>query len=121
MDLFVALAEPTRRDIISLLASQGSQPSSAIAKKFHTSPSAISQHLKILRQARLVLVQKKAQQRIYSLEPASIAQIETWLNELQKNWNNRLGRLDDSLTKNSSAVAAGAPAKTSEEVNHGKR
>src|SRR6476619_369358 len=97
MDVFAALAEPTRRDIIQMLASRGSLPSSAIAQKFRSTPSAISQHLKILREARLVKVEKKAQQRIYSVDPASIAQVEAWIKDIQKNWDERFNRLDKLL------------------------
>ncbi len=97
MDVFTAIAEPTRRDILEMLANQGSLPSSAIAKSFDSTPSAVSQHLKVLREARLIRVEKKAQQRIYSLDPYVINDIEEWLENLKGVWNERLDRLDKVL------------------------
>jgi len=106
MDVFTAIAEPTRRDILQILATQGSLPATSIAKKFRSTPSAISQHLKILREASLIRMEKIAQQRIYTLEPASITQIESWVQEIKQDWYQRLDRLDNLLTK---------------EEDHGKR
>lgn len=97
MDIFTALAEPTRRDIVQMLARKGSLPSSDIAKSFNSTPSAISQHLKILREARLVRMHKKAQQRIYEIEPEAIMELEDWLDHLKDTWNQRFDRLEQVL------------------------
>ena len=63
MDTFGALADPNRRSIIELLAVRGELPASEISSKFNITPAAISQHLKILREAELVTMEKRAQQR----------------------------------------------------------
>jgi DNA-binding transcriptional ArsR family regulator len=65
MDMFTALAEPTRRDILVLLGTHGQLSAGEIYTKFTSSPPAISQHLKVLRDAELVTVEKHAQQRLY--------------------------------------------------------
>ena len=65
MDLFSALADPTRRSILELLAKKGPLPATAICERFQVSPQAISQHLKVLREAHLVQMEKRAQKRLY--------------------------------------------------------
>ncbi len=85
MDKFTALAAPIRREIISLLASSGELTATAIAEKFMITPSAISQHLKVLLESDLVQVQRQAQQRIYVLNPAAVTEMEHWLEQLVRN------------------------------------
>ena len=72
MDMFSALAEPTRRSILEMLASEGRLSASEIADRFPVSAPAISQHLKVLREAKLVQVEKRAQQRIYEINPEAM-------------------------------------------------
>ena len=97
MDTFTALAEPTRRQIIEMLAAGGSLSAGDICGRFDTSAPAISQHLKVLREASLVQVEKRAQQRIYSINPAAFDDMEQWLNQLRKFWNERFDALDELL------------------------
>jgi DNA-binding transcriptional ArsR family regulator len=97
MDMFSALAEPTRRNILELLANSGQLSSSDISNKFHISSPAISQHLKVLRDANLVSVEKRAQQRIYTINPLKISELEEWLKKLTKQWEERFSRLDKIL------------------------
>lgn len=94
MDAFSALAEPTRRNILEILAHHGQMASSEIAHRFSTTPSAISQHLKILREAKLVSMRKKAQQHLYQVDTTTLAQIEQWSKELQASWDQRFDRLE---------------------------
>ena len=65
MDKFSALADPTRRHILEMLARRGQLSATEISDKFQVSPSAISQHLKVLREANLVQMEKRVQQRLY--------------------------------------------------------
>ncbi len=94
MDVFDALAEPTRRDILEMLALSGKLSASDIYKKFDVSHPAISQHLKVLREAKLVQVEKKAQQRIYQLNPKAMSELEEWIGKMTKSWNQRFDKLD---------------------------
>src|SRR5881628_2942421 len=82
--LFYALAEPTRRDIIELLATNGQLSATDISDKFAVSAPAISQHLKVLREANFVLVEKRAQQRMYSINPNAMSEIERWVQRMTK-------------------------------------
>ena len=97
--LFHALAEPTRRSIIELLANKGQLSATDISDNFDVSPPAISQHLKVLREADFVRVEKRAQQHIYRINPAAMAEIEQWIQKMTKRWNDRFNILDEILEK----------------------
>jgi DNA-binding transcriptional ArsR family regulator len=76
-----ALADPTRQRIIEMLAA-GALSSGEIAGRFKLSPPAISQHLKTLKQARLVTVRAERQKRIYALDPDGVAEISDWVERI---------------------------------------
>ncbi|HEX3081778.1 MAG TPA: metalloregulator ArsR/SmtB family transcription factor [Candidatus Saccharimonadia bacterium] len=95
--MFSALAEPTRLSIIDMLAARGELSAGEIAHAFTSSAAAISQHLKVLREARLVVVKKQAQQRRYQLNPAQMAELESWLHARTAQWNGRLDSMSDYL------------------------
>jgi DNA-binding transcriptional ArsR family regulator len=84
MDTFQALAEPTRRRIIEMIAVHGQLSASDISDLFKVTPPAISQHLKVLREAKLVDMEKRAQSRIYTISPAKLTEIEAWIQKLKK-------------------------------------
>ena len=93
MDMFSALADPTRRKIIEILATNGQLSATEICERFPVSPPAISQHLKILREAELVHMEKRAQQRIYQLNPESLLVLQDWANRITLIWNQRFDAL----------------------------
>jgi DNA-binding transcriptional ArsR family regulator len=95
---FTALADPTRRQIVEMLA-EGERTAGAIARQFEVSGPAISQHLKVLREARLVRVRADAQRRIYALDAAGIGEIDAWLGNIRRFWRGRLDALARELTK----------------------
>lgn len=97
MDMFYALSDPTRRKILELLASQGQMTATQIVSNFTVSPPAISQHLKVLRQANLVKMEKHAQQRLYQINPQAMLELEDWSKNLAQLWNKRLDVLDELL------------------------
>lgn len=99
MDAFTALAEPTRREIIELLAKKGEMNATDIYNKFTSSPPAISQHLKILREAKLVDMEKRSQKRIYSLNAKGLLELEMWIEKMTKLWNKRFDKLDKILAE----------------------
>src|SRR5579864_6652431 len=94
MDTFVALADPTRRNILELLASSGELPATAIYEHFPVSPQAVSQHLKVLREAHLVDMEKRAQKRVYRLNPETLSQFEAWVMQTKQRWSERFDALD---------------------------
>ncbi len=99
MDIFSALADPTRRSILTLLAKQGGLSVNEIFHKFPISQPAISQHLKVLRNAKLVDVSKNEQKHIYAINTSSIDSLQNWAQEMKQLWTSRLDRLDDVLKK----------------------
>ena len=95
--LFNALADPTRRNIIELLATQGQMNATDICENFDVSHPAISQHLKILREAELVRLQKDAQRHLYSLNTDAIHKLEHWVKQMTQHWDETYDRLDQVL------------------------
>ncbi len=99
MDKFYALAEPTRRKIVEMLASEGALSATEICDRFSVSPQAISQHLKVLREADLVRVEKRAQQRIYRINPQAVSELEGWARRLTDLWSQRIEALEALLER----------------------
>lgn len=96
METFAALADPTRRQIVEMLAA-GELPAGDIARRFEMSAPAVSQHLKALKSARLVRVRVDAQRRIYSLDPAGIEGVQSWLTNIRRFWGPKLDALEREL------------------------
>ena len=97
MDTFRALADPTRRQIIEMLSARGQLTASDISEQFQISAPAISQHLKILLEAGLVQMEKKAQQRIYRVNQEAVSQVGQWVDQMTRLWNERFDALDRLL------------------------
>ena len=93
---FSALGDPTRRGIVELL-SRGERSAGEIAERFPVSGPAISQHLKVLREANLVQMRADAQRRIYGLDPKGLAEIDAWLGRVRQFWTGRLDALERAL------------------------
>ena len=97
MDMFVALSDPTRRAILEILANRGELSATDIYEQFSVSPQAISQHLKVLREANLVVMEKRAQKHLYSLNPQTLSQFEAWVQNMRQRWEERFEVLDKVL------------------------
>ena len=95
-DIFQAIADPTRRAIIALIAMQAMTPN-ALAEHFHTSRQAVSKHLRILTECELVTQEQKGREIYYSLEIEKMKEIDKWLEQYRKIWETRLNQLDDLL------------------------
>ncbi len=96
---FAALADPTRSEIVDLLARRGELAAGDISAGFVSSASAISQHLKVLREAGLVTVEKRAQHRVYRLDAGAIREVGSWLSDRAGLWNARLDGMAAYLEK----------------------
>ncbi len=97
MDALLALAEPRRRRVVELLVRRGQLSASEISDQFEVTPQAISQHLRVLREADVIRMEKRAQQRLYTFNPRSVDAIQEWAASLAATWNRRLDRLDRAL------------------------
>lgn len=96
MDVFSALADPTRRRIVESLA-DGERSFGEIAADFDISDPAVSQHLRVLREAGVVDVRRKAQRRIYRIRREGLFEIEQWIGHVRRFWSDRLDRLETVL------------------------
>ena len=105
MDCLTALGDPTRRRIVELL-SRGERAAGEIVERFDVSAPAISQHLKVLREAQMVSVRAEAQRRIYELDPQGVNELTGWVDELRSYWASKFDALEAELRK-----PAGKPRK----------
>lgn len=94
--IFSALAEPNRLDIVDLLL-EGPLPVGDIAKKLEMNQPQTSKHLRVLCDAGLVEVKPIANRRIYKIRPEPLQEIDNWLNSYRQLWEAKLDRLDDYL------------------------
>jgi len=98
MNGLTALADPTRQRIVEILAG-GALSSGEIASRFEMSAPAISQHLKTLRDARLVRVRPMAQKRFYELDRAGVMEVSDWIARIRGFWANKLDALEEHLNE----------------------
>src|SRR6187401_1148551 len=97
-DVFQAIADPTRRAIIALIALQAMTPN-AIAEHFDTSRQAVSKHLRILAECEIVRQEQKGREIYYTLEIEKMKEIDEWLEQYRKIWESRFSQLDEVLAK----------------------
>jgi DNA-binding transcriptional ArsR family regulator len=93
-----ALADPTRRRILELLA-DGERSAGEIASHFRTSRPGVSRHLRVLREQGFVQTRSEAQRRLYSLDPTPLAELDAWLERYRGFWANRLDALDTEIRR----------------------
>ena len=96
-DIFQAVADPTRRAIIVLIALQAMTPN-AIAEHFDTTRQAVSKHLRILTECKLAKPEHQGRKIYYSLEIDKMKEIEKWLEQFKKIWESRFNQLDKVLS-----------------------
>lgn len=95
-DIFQAIADPTRRSIIALIAMQAMTPN-AIAEHFDTTRQAVSKHLRILSECELIKPENKGREIYYQLEIDKMKEIDQWLEQFRKIWETRFNQLDNLL------------------------
>ena len=108
----MALVDPTRRRIVELLA-QRERTAGEIVAEFDLTAPAISQHLKVLREAGLVTVRAEGQRRIQSINPAGFDELEEWLDKTRRVWSRRLDALERELHAEDERTRANGRKKTS--------
>lgn len=95
--IFGSLADPTRRDILVRVAKK-EMSIGAIAEHYSLTFAAISKHLKVLEQAKLIIKRRKGKEQMVQLAPEAIKDAAAYLQEYEKLWNNRLDRLEHYLS-----------------------
>jgi DNA-binding transcriptional ArsR family regulator len=95
-DVFQAIADPTRRAIIMLLATQSMTPNT-MAEHFHMTRQAVSKHIQYLADAEIVKQEKSGREIKYHVNPDKMKELEHWLQQFRNLLENRFGQLDDLL------------------------
>ena len=96
-DVFQAIADPTRRAILILLASQAMTPN-ALAEEFHSSRQAVSKHIQILTECELVKQEQKGREIYYHVNPNKINEIDKWVGQFKKVFETQFNQLDKVLS-----------------------
>jgi DNA-binding transcriptional ArsR family regulator len=94
-DVFNAIAEPRRRQIVDLLAQQGALAVGALVAALNLSQPAVSKHLGVLRSVGVVSVAQQGQQRLYRLEARGLKPVHDWIKNYEKHWAHQLGRIKE--------------------------
>jgi DNA-binding transcriptional ArsR family regulator len=95
-DIFQAIADPTRRAILLLIASQALTPN-AIAEHFQSSRQAVSKHIKILSECELLRQEQVGREIFYQLNPSKMKEIDEWIQKFRELWEDRFTQLDKVL------------------------
>lgn len=98
-DVFQAIADPTRRAILTMLALQAMTPG-AIASSFDSSRQTISKHIQILTECQLLKQQQTGREIYYELNPQKMKEIDLWLETFRKIWEKRFDKIDNILKQN---------------------
>ena len=104
MQSLLALADPNRRRMVEMLAG-GELSAGEIGSEFEISAPAVSQHLKVLKEASIVRVRVDGQRRIYALDPAGFAELEQWLSRVRRFWLPRLDELERQMQRHKAEKA----------------
>jgi DNA-binding transcriptional ArsR family regulator len=110
MEPFAAIADPVRRRIVELLAA-GDKTAGELGDGFVISQPAISRHLRVLRDAGLVIARAQAQRRLYRLNPAPLAEVSDWVGRCQASWEKRSDSLKASVESGASKILARIPVR----------
>jgi DNA-binding transcriptional ArsR family regulator len=104
--VFAAIAEPSRRKVLEMLATRGEMSASEICEEFDVTPQDISRHLRVLRESQLVLVERRAQRRIYRINQDTMMKLEGWAHQMAQRLDalnqvvEREGRRNGDAVKN---------------------
>jgi DNA-binding transcriptional ArsR family regulator len=96
-DIFQAIADPTRRAILTLIAIQALTPN-AMAEKFDMSRQAVSKHIKVLQACQLIKPAQSGREIYYHFNPKKMQEFDNWLAQFRKSWETRFNQLDSILS-----------------------
>jgi DNA-binding transcriptional ArsR family regulator len=96
-DVYFAIADPTRRALLRRLANDGERTVTELLKPFGISQPAVSRHLRILREAKLVRSRKVGRERLYKIEASKLQEVHDWVSHFEKFWDAKLDALGSYL------------------------
>ncbi|MFZ4545238.1 MAG: ArsR/SmtB family transcription factor [Saprospiraceae bacterium] len=96
-DVFQAIADPTRRAILGLIALSGAMTPNALAEHFDSSRQAVSKHIKILTECQLIRQEQVGREIYYHFNPTKMKEIDQWLESFRSMWEDRFDQLDQVL------------------------
>jgi DNA-binding transcriptional ArsR family regulator len=97
VDVFAAVASPVRRQVLSLLRDGGSRPVQELADHFDMRRPSLSEHLRVLKDAGLVVERRSGRQRLYTLRAEPLREVADWLHPYERFWREKLANLRDLL------------------------
>lgn len=110
MDVFQAIAEPRRRQIVELLALRGALAVSAIVLALGVPQPAVSKHLGVLREVGLVSVTQQGKQRIYTLNPEELKAVQAWIQSFERLWSGQANRIKQRAERLAATNNSGPPS-----------
>jgi DNA-binding transcriptional ArsR family regulator len=108
-DVFSAIAEPKRRDIVDLLARSGEQPVGAIVVSLQLPQPAVSKHLSVLRKVGLVAVTRRGRERVYRVNAKELKAVHDWTKTFERFWDHQLDRLKEHAERKAREKSAARP------------
>lgn len=118
-DVFNAIAEPRRRQIVELLSHRGALAVGAIVLSLGLPQPAVSKHLSVLRQVGIVSVAKQGQQRVYNLQAKELKHVHDWISKFERHWTHQLNRIKERAERKTREVARIAkPTQTMKGSSH---
>lgn len=96
-DIFTAIADPTRRAILALIAAQALTPN-ALAEKFDMTRQAVSKHIKVLYDCQLIKPEQSGREIYYHFNPKKMQEFDHWLSQFRQNWETQFNQLDKVLS-----------------------
>jgi DNA-binding transcriptional ArsR family regulator len=122
LDVFEAIAEPRRREIIGLLAGRQATPVNDLVDSLRLPQPAVSKHLGVLRRAGLVTVQKDGQRRLYALNAAGLKPVHDWIRTYERYWSGQLDRIKARAERLAAQKRAGeSEESTSQKTDPGEK
>ncbi|MBE0650675.1 MAG: winged helix-turn-helix transcriptional regulator [Bacteroidales bacterium] len=97
-DIFQAIADPTRRAILVLIATQSMTPN-ALSEHFNTSRQAVSKHIQVLTETQLLQQEKSGREIYYYFNPDKMKEVDQWLEQFRNLWENRFDQLEQYLSQ----------------------
>lgn len=120
-DVFNAIAEPRRREIVDLLAERGPQTVGTLVEALGLAQPAVSKHLGVLRKVGVVEVTKQGQQRVYSLQAERLKTVHDWVKDFEQLWSHQLDRIKERAEQRAREVANSPDSSNAGKDNHENR